>query len=704
MKVVENLLKKIVRLTLLIVVIGSVFNSIIIIYLFVNEIKDKSNIEKKHLVIIIGRNYELGNLIRIRSELDSTAASQFWINGSFSNEDDEVLWSFISKNKNREQVTILSDLGNFTFKMMGYEGSDSLLIKKVYKIEGEDKILYGTLKFTVSERVLWEQLITRIAVVLSIIFILWLIFIFVIWYLTNRTLMPLMSLISELQNEGQKVSLDFKLSEDMDEISSIIEWFKLLMKSWIKTQSNLIEMTKLAAVGEVSHQVAHDIRSPLAALDMIITSKDLEEEQKRVIIRDAVHRINDIANGLLEKNRLPVNDHKQEVSGTVLLSDTIDSIVTEKRTMLRSKSLIDIAFELSLESYGLFVNINPIELKRVLSNLINNAIESIKGAGHVNVILESVERGVEIRIIDTGLGMDKRLISQLGKKRISVGKKNGNGVGLFHAMKTIKLCGGELFFESTLDVGTTAIIRLPLATPPEWFMPELIVDTNSTIVVIDDDSSIHQIWDNRFYNVSKNIIHIYDPEEFEQFHYGKQKNILFLVDYEFVGCQINGLDLIDKTDIKKNTCLVTSRNEDQTIQHRASKMGVKIIPKRLAVYIPILFKDVSNNEVEYVLLDDDELVRLTWSYSANKLGISFKEYSNADDMMKMLGTFSKDTFFYIDSDLGDEVKGEDVAKNLYELGYKNIYLATGYEAEHFQYLTFLKGVVGKMVPWPLSTS
>ena len=61
--------------------------------------------------------------------------------------------------------------------------------------------------------------------------------------------------------------------------------------------------------------------------------------------------------------------------------------------------------------------------------------------------------------------------------------------------------------------------------------------------------------------------------------------------------------------------------------------------------------------------------------------------------------FDKDSTFYIDSNLSDNQKGETIAKELFGKGFKNLYLATGYEPEEFCHLNFLKGVIGKDPPW-----
>jgi len=67
--------------------------------------------------------------------------------------------------------------------------------------------------------------------------------------------------------------------------------------------------------------------------------------------------------------------------------------------------------------------------------------------------------------------------------------------------------------------------------------------------------------------------------------------------------------------------------------------------------------------------------------------------------MNTLNQFSKDTPIYIDSELGDGVKGEDIAKTLHEKGFTELYMETGHPSEKFAHLTWLKAVRSKEAPW-----
>ena len=363
----------------------------------------------------------------------------------------------------------------------------------------------------------------------------------------------------------------------------------------------------------------------------------------------------------------------------------------------------------------------PRELKRVCSNLLNNSIEALGESGNITVDIHSCNKDeIEIQVKDDGVGICSQILNRLGKRGETHGKPAGNGLGLFHARTSVESWRGSLKIDSQVGKGTTVKIRLPKSAPPKTFVPEIKVTPNSTVIVVDDDESIHQVWKGRFASINiKNhgvkVLHFCCPEDVAKWlnsnNYSKN---LFLVDYEYIGRIENGLDFIEKYKISNCAYLVTSRFEEKQLQNRCETLKVGLISKGMAGFIPLSI--VSTGPVEgyptvstpttsstsgistNILVDDDELVRMVWTSTASDKGIPFKVYSNADEVMKELHTFSRGSTFYIDSNLENDVKGEDVLKKLFDLGFTNLYLATGYGPEEFRHLEYIKGVLGKEPP------
>jgi len=99
-----------------------------------------------------------------------------------------------------------------------------------------------------------------------------------------------------------------------------------------------------------------------------------------------------------------------------------------------------------------------------------------------------------------------------------------------------------------------------------------------------------------------------------------------------------------------------------------------------------------------VLLDDDQLVHMNWKMAARTAGVELIAYTLPADFSAGLATLPKDTPLYIDSELGDGIKGEDIVAELKNNGFTDITMATGLEPERFSHLPWLK-VNGKEPPW-----
>ncbi len=108
----------------------------------------------------------------------------------------------------------------------------------------------------------------------------------------------------------------------------------------------------------------------------------------------------------------------------------------------------------------------------------------------------------------------------------------------------------------------------------------------------------------------------------------------------------------------------------------------------------------SNGTYDYVYIDDDRLLRLGWSKRAKNKQINLLTLATADEFMAHENHLSKEhTRIYIDYDLGDATKnGLELAQELHEKGYKNIFMASGHEEKHFTQFSWLT-FAGKECPF-----
>jgi len=361
---------------------------------------------------------------------------------------------------------------------------------------------------------------------------------------------------------------------------------------------------------DLASQVAHDIRSPLSALNVVAdVGKELPETHRN-LLRAAATRINDIANHLLTESRArekktdssssqptgaPARD-TASVDNLVLVAAVVDSVATEKRLEFQSKAQVSILTEFPDDAGGTFSKVSRLDLERALSNTINNAVDALETGGIVTLSVSSNATSVGISITDNGKGIPADVLPRLGKKGATFGKENGNGLGLAHARAFAEAVGGELEITSEVGIGTTVRLTLPRHAPPDWFASRISISGYDEIVVVDDDPSIHQVWEGRLTpfvseNGARKVVHYSSLSELIKGASTvacRDRRALFLVDYEFTGESWNGLQVIEELRIASDAILVSSHYDDSVVPRECLRVGVRLLPKFMAPGVPLV--------------------------------------------------------------------------------------------------------------------
>jgi PAS domain S-box-containing protein len=450
---------------------------------------------------------------------------------------------------------------------------------------------------------------------------------------------------------------------------------------------------------KVADQVAHDIRSPLASLLMIIKSCHEIPETERVALREAAISIGDIANSLLAKYKAKEAESsiKTEERQPTLLSATLLQILTDKKFQYNE---LPVKFQHDFHTAGQF-SFSQLELssfKRMMSNLINNAVDAFeKKEGQVTLELDATDEHVYIKVIDNGKGMPPELIEKIMQKiAVTEGKAEGHGIGLTQVRETLERNNGKLSIHSTVGQGTQIILEFPRIKAPNWIADKIILNPQDIVVILDDDASIHFAWDARFEEIIEKapkirVKHFEVCQEaidfIKKLDEADYKNVFLLTDFELLKQELNGLHVVEKTKIERSI-LVTSHYTNMVVYERAIKIGTKILPKQLASEIPIYIDHTTNEEkqepqkegqkkVDLVLVDDNE------TFAQTLIDFIFDQdvvdyYRDPRKLLANLNQYPKDTRIYLDNNftMVDEL-GIDFAKNLHELGFTRLYLLSG---------------------------
>jgi hypothetical protein len=454
-----------------------------------------------------------------------------------------------------------------------------------------------------------------------------------------------------------------------------------------------------AAAADLASRVAHDIRSPLAALDSLTEDAGRLPEEQRALWRCAVERIRDIANELAENSRrfnseAPEPAGSDEPASVVLLSGLVDPLISRLRAKFRTKTRVEISG--GGGAYGLFVRVQTAEFQRVLEVLISRRVEALGGNGTVKAGLAARNGRAVIEIQDDGKGILPEMLSG----------KDPSGPGLLDARDAFESWGGSLEVGSGLGRGTLLTLRLPLAQAPGWFVTRLELQEGRTVAVIDDDPGILQMWRNRFEALGAGengveVLYFSAPAELRRWALGdpgKARSALFLTDLEISGHEESGLDLVAELGAGERAILVSSRFEEESVRERCVRLGTRMIPKGSASAVPVEFVK-SRRGPDAVLVDDDALAHLTWGLSAKAKGVRLLGFRTPREFLAALESIPKGTPIYLDCELGGGARGDAIAKDLHSRGYTELILATGHDPAGFPPMPWIRRVTDKTPPW-----
>lgn len=394
-----------------------------------------------------------------------------------------------------------------------------------------------------------------------------------------------------LDNRGDVIgiigaSIDISAQKEADQLAKEHECQK------VATEENV-------RFKKVVDKLAHDIASPLTALCIMVPILPNIPDGQRSTLKQIAERLKDIVHDLKKQflKKAPKNTPEIVIPNTLFTSIELLAILSEKRTEYAHKT-VHFVDNIDKDAYFAFIKVNRKSWQHMLSNLVNNAVEQIgNSAGAIQVGLKQSGDKLLMEISDNGKPMHTK-IRQLILDGIadSDDGEHGQGPGMSQVIDAIRNNHGELKIEYNEGApGTRVTVSFRLVEMPDWVATQLVIRPDQTVLVLDDDTFIHDAWDARFATILTNypqmeLIHFTEGCELLDFcsHIAQEdrSNYCLLSDYDLINQEWNGLDIIEKLKLETAT-LVTSYYADVEVVERAKSLNVHILPKPLASEVPI---------------------------------------------------------------------------------------------------------------------
>jgi signal transduction histidine kinase len=224
--------------------------------------------------------------------------------------------------------------------------------------------------------------------------------------------------------------------------------------------------TSERAKSEFIATLSHELRTPLSVIlgyvELLLDEGFglISAQQRDVLdrIRQNSSQLLELISGLLDLSRIEANRLPVEFS-TVGVSDLLRTI--ERETLgLRSQSKLDFVWQIDENLPP--VCTDPAKLKVIIKNLIGNAIK-FTNEGRITVETQSYAGGVEIRVVDTGIGISQDSLPVIFEpfQQLDAARGQGTGLGLHIVKRLLALLGGSITVDSEVGRGSTFCVWVP---------------------------------------------------------------------------------------------------------------------------------------------------------------------------------------------------------------------------------------------------
>jgi two-component system, NtrC family, sensor kinase len=286
--------------------------------------------------------------------------------------------------------------------------------------------------------------------------------------LSNSALKPLRDLIDSVRkiadgdfNQSLKVSTGAN-----DELSILAREYNRALAALAdrdikiqKQQSEILQTERLAAVGQLSAEVVHEIRNPLNAISLNIDWLQHElqgtgQEIGQVLqsISREIERLHQITECYLVRARVPSREGQKAA-----VNEAIKEVVEFCSEEDKARS---ISVETLLTDEEFYITTDKSRFKQALLNILKNAKEAMPRGGRIQIRTEFQNNAYRIQVKDSGSGMNASTRHQSFHPFFTT-KPNGTGLGLSVTKSIVEEAHGSIQCESRLGDGTTVTLQFP---------------------------------------------------------------------------------------------------------------------------------------------------------------------------------------------------------------------------------------------------
>lgn len=255
---------------------------------------------------------------------------------------------------------------------------------------------------------------------------------YVMNFTDNKALMELLAQINRLLEERKKIKADFRHSEN--------------------------------SIKKMLSNISHDIKTPMTVILgylEILKTDSMKENEMILKVEQKAQQVMDLINQFFTLAKLEAGDTDIEISKTDICESCRESVLDFYEILTQKEFQV----EAEIPEEPVFVQGNKDALRRILFNLISNAIRYGSDGKYVGIFFRSDDKYVYVDVEDRGKGIDKAFAQNVFERLFTMEDSRnreiqGNGLGLTIAQNLARQMGGEIILDSEPNMKTTFTVKL----------------------------------------------------------------------------------------------------------------------------------------------------------------------------------------------------------------------------------------------------
>lgn len=230
-----------------------------------------------------------------------------------------------------------------------------------------------------------------------------------------------------------------------------------------RAEANQARSEKLQALGTLAAGAAHELSTPLSTIAVV--AREVEDEIKALTTSEHVNEDIKLIRAELDRCRHildRMNAEAGQVSGEGMVSITADELLEDALEGLANRDRV--TFDESPALQNIHLNVPRGVLAQAIRGLVQNALDASEPGQKITLATSLTNDQLGISITDRGHGMSEEVMKRISEPFFTTKEPGkGMGLGLFLARTVVEQLGGTIELDSKPEIGTEAIIRLPIS-------------------------------------------------------------------------------------------------------------------------------------------------------------------------------------------------------------------------------------------------